>query len=161
MNFEILLIGIIISLVFILPIYLFGRSRSKHKKVLKKTLHQLANSTDCKIHISDVWNDFVIGLDSEKRILFFYQKNKDNESSQIIKINEIQKVRISSFSIKNEDRDKGQNYIDQSGIIISFHSSGKKDVFLEFYNSKYGNFSIGPELQIAEKWVKIINSNIR
>ena len=152
MNFEILLIGI-------LPLYLFGRSRSKHKKLLIKTLQQLANSIDCKINISDLWNDFIIGLDTEKRVLFFYQKNKDNESSQTIRINEIQKVRTSSFSIKNEEGDK--NYIDQSGIIISFHSSVTKEVFLEFYNSKYGNFTIGPELQIAEKWVKIINNKIR
>lgn len=155
-----IIIGAIAVLVCIIPLYLFGRKRGRKKQQLKKHLLTLAAENQCNISDHESWNDFIIGIDQEKKVLFYLKNNEKQEEKHIFRIQEIQKVRSSSFSVQSEGNKSESSITDKAGITLTLTSAEKAEVFLEFYSSETGNFTVGPELQMAEKWVKIIKDTM-
>ena len=109
---------------------------------------------------SDTWGEMIIGIDKEKRILFYLKKTNDKDEYHIINLREIQKGRVVILRKSSLEGKPSNDIAEKVGIALSYYDKGKTELFLEFYNSDTGAFTIGPELQLSEKWVKTIKSEM-
>jgi len=152
-----ILIVIVISIIFLSLIVLLIFRRTRRKKILIKELTDYAAENACIISDYDIWNSNRIGVDREKKYLFFMQKTDDSIYKSAININDVTVCKTNNVIRVVGDGKEKQSVIDK--IILSI--SGKKekaDVNLEFYNSEKDGMQITEELQLAEKWAGIVNS---
>lgn len=158
MNTGTTIIGIVLTLICIVPFVLFSRKKNKNRKNLLNKLEEMAADKQSKLTGYDIWGDMIIGSDNEKQLLYFVILRKDKTESHCIDLKKIHKGKV--VTALGTSTSAGNSVTDQVGILLSHHHSSESDIFLEFYNSNTGNFTIGPELQLANKWIKTIENAI-
>ncbi len=151
-----------ISILGFLVLVFYVRQKNK-KRILKmlSPLHEFANENNSTVTSLDHWDKTLIGMDdSEKSKLFYMRKVHGAEVKLAIYIPEIKTCRLVK-TIRTAHLGKEKvSVIDRISVVISFKNTKKTDVELEFYNTDYDNLNLSGELQFAEKWTKLINSQI-
>lgn len=129
----------------------------RRKKRLIKELLDFAAEIGCTITVYDIWGDTRIGVDREKRYLFFIRRFDDSFFKTAIDINNVSVCKMTNVSHAVGDGKERQLVIDK--ILLSFiFKREKTDTNLEFYDSEKDGMQITDELQLAEKWEGIVNS---
>ena len=89
---------------------------------------------------------------TQAKRLFFYRKISDSETSLLLHLNDYQKSRIVKLNDSN-------NHIEILQLVLVPSTSNKLEIILEFYNAEL-NPQINTEVQLIEKWSKLINNAI-
>ena len=159
--------GIIIFFCMILFVLINRNKRKKEKRFLQP-LNGLAEKHRCKISQYEIWNNSIIGIDHLTNQVFFIKRITDEETFQHIKLAEIQKCRVSEVgrTVALASRTvgisgMGVKVIDRVELVFVNHDKNKPDLIAEFYNKETGNLNLTGELQLAEKWCKIVNDKIK
>ncbi|HEX6983388.1 MAG TPA: hypothetical protein VF181_11565 [Balneolaceae bacterium] len=158
MNID--LTSIIIAIIglsfFLVPVALDYLLKKKSSKKIEKELFRLAKSKNARITKCDVWRDsYAIGIGSDSRKLFYLKKQQDKNEEIMINLAEVKKCSIS----KTNGSIKGQHNrmnVNQVSLILTFLDSDKPEKKLAFYR-KDQDQNLQGEIDLAEKWVSIIN----
>ncbi len=155
-----LIIGAIVIAICILPFILIGNSIKKRKNKLLHSLSGLAAQKESKITQYDLGSDLVIGLDENTDFLFFFKRLKEKEISEQVYLKDMQNCRFINTSRTVRNKNESYQVTDKLELCISPKAKNRPDIILEFYNSDE-NLQLGGELQLAEKWAKIVNDKIK
>ena len=117
----------------------------------------MAEKNAGKINEHDIWNNSVIGIDTNAHKLFCVKEATGNQLQQEINLVEVQKCRLNNVSKTVNTPDGKQTLIEKLELIFIYHDHSKPETFLEFYNSKLDNLSINEEFALTGKWLEIIN----
>ena len=154
------IIGAISIAIFASPFAITGLGRKKKEKKLMQALSNLAKQHNGTIHQHDFSGEFVIGIDETANYIYFFKNMKDKEVAHAINLASIQNCKVinKSSTINN----KGHNYKVTELLELSLAAldKSKPDILLEFYNADE-NYQINDELQLIEKWSKIINDRLK
>lgn len=148
----------IIVLGCVIPIVLINSSKKKKEKLFLQALFNLAEKSNCKISAHDLWKGTGIGIDKEARKLFFIRKAANDEEAKEIDLSEIQKCRVVNTNRTVKYNESTQTVVDRLELAFSNKDKNIPEVIFEFYNSKYDNPTLHTELQLAGKWLEIVNS---
>ena len=154
------IVGIIVALLCIVPFVIINRQKKKREGELIQALFSLAAEENCKIKEYDVWNHSSIGIDDNNRFLLYTRKLKDNFETQIIDLMEIQKSSVSNIKRSVKTDDSLYEIIERVELVFSLQYKNRAEVVLEFYNANYDKPTITVELELVNKWSKLINSSI-
>ncbi len=134
-------------------------NRRSHNKNLRSlnNLKALANESGAEIVSHNIWNDNSIGLDPQAKKLFFINKIQLIDMNTVIDLRDVLKCTLLTTSRNEKTNEGSQRVIDKVDINISFRNKKKPDTFMTCYNSSIDGMILNGELQLAEKWVKIIN----
>ena len=160
MKSGILIIGAIVIALCLVPLFLFRKGRNKKKSALKKAITDLASEKSCHISEYDTWDDMMIGIDREKHWIFFIDNQHGKEEKLSVNIKEVSKARVLTLNRTEGAGKSKQDVTDNVCIALSFNDQSKKDKMINFFSSNSDSFSIGPELLMANKWLKIIQDEI-
>ena len=158
MNSSTLLIGLILALIFIVPVMFLVRASSNAKKKYLKDLFNLAKNNNCSISEHDHWNNTVIGIDKDHRNLFYINKTTNNESTVTIDLSEVKQCQVVN---KSKNTGKKANYTpvtERLGLIFNYLGKDKPDTWLDFYNSDFDSSVPDREFKLVEKWSDIVNN---
>ena len=155
---------IIISLVFFgafaVPLIILGvRRKAKEKKFLN-VLFQFAESNGGKIGEFDFWKDTSIGIDRDLRMLFFVRKKGGEDQKTAIKLSEIQQCKLNNISRASHAHNVNGKVVDRLELVFKYNTPGVPDTVLEFYNSSTDSLTLVNELQLIEKWNKIVTGSL-
>lgn len=155
-----IIIGAIVIAICILPFILIGNSIKKRKKKLLYSLFGLAAQKNSKITQYDLGLDLAIGLDENAGSLFFFRRIKDKEIVEHIDVKAIQNCKV--LNTGRTIRNSKENYqvTEKLELCITPKAKNRPDIFLEFYNSDE-NSQLDGELQLIEKWARIINDKVK
>jgi hypothetical protein len=132
-----------------------GVSRRKREKQLLQTLVDYAKQNEGNITQHETVGDIIIGLDEKNNTVFFYSKNKNAETKQHIRLSDYKKC-----SVVSTTRDfNSSKVIDTVELSFTPIEKSKPIEELLLFNTKY-NLQLSGELQLAEKWAKLVNSKI-
>ncbi len=144
-----------------------NRNKRKKEKQFLQPLNRLAEKDNCKISQYDIWNNSVIGIDNLTNQVFFIKNAFEDEASQTIQLNEILKCRVNevgrTMTLASRTVGIKGNVIkafDKVELVFINRDKNKPELIAEFYNKETGNLNLTGELQMAEKWCKIINDKI-
>ena len=156
---------IIITLVFIaivtVPFILTGYSRKRKKKNLFLRLSEMAEAADCAISQHEFCSNFVIGLDRMANHLFFYKKAEDREIAESVNLREFKMCRLLNSNRTIGEKKSSYSVIDKLELCLYPTDKNKPDVLVEIYNDEYDSLTLLGELQLAEKWEKLLNGQLK
>jgi len=162
MNTGSLIIGIVLVLLFVVPIYFLSRkSSNKDKKMLAYFKNQ-AEQNGLNVSQTEIWNNsYYIGIDQEAGKLFYLKKIEENEEKVLIGLREIEKCRVDNIFRTIKEGKYSTNITDRIDLKIKLNNSNGSEKTIEFYNAHgTGHLILSDQLHLAEKWAKIINQNI-
>lgn len=160
MDTRTLIIASALIIVCFSPFILLAIGRKIKEKKLLLPIQTMAKNNNCLLTKFDIWDYSAIGLDETCKKLFFYRNIKNTVKSREVKLSEIEKCRIIN---SGRPVNKKESYIHNiSKLELEFVPFVKEQTpfFLEFFNSEV-NMQLVDELQLIEKWLKIINDIVK
>ncbi len=157
MNLGTVIMGTISVSACVLPIILTNSSKNKAKKQLLNELKEYANKNNCTIHQHEICGKYIIGIDNEKKCVFFESRHENELTQQFVNLLDVREC-LSVRKSKNI-----ANYgsvIDRLALSFIPKSANGKKIELEFYNEEVSSQLVG-EVQSLEKWNSIINKEIK
>jgi len=152
--------GLVILIIIVLAVVIVNSNKKNKKKQFVQTLSELAEKSNCKISEYDLWNNTLIGIDTAGHKMFFIRKTAENAISNVIDLQGIQKCRVINSSRAVTNKDSNHTVTDKIELALASPDAKISDTILEFYNTNRDNLFLNGEIQLAEKWATIVNTNI-
>ncbi len=158
LDFGTLSIGILAVIICVLPFVVDYRSRKKKENNLLQPLKKFAQQQNAQISEYEVCKNFIIAIDKKENSFFFYKEEKDNIISQFIDLDTIQTCQVITAH-KTMTNAKG-NYKVVAKLELSFISNSKTERIIEFFDADISP-QLNGEIQLIEKWNKLINKQLK
>jgi len=156
MDLSSLYIGLLILALIALPFFLLTVIRKKRETLLQKQFIAKGIKYGIEIKETDQWKDRQIGMDSIKLKVLFTHFINEEITETLIDLKNIQSCGVETIWLKN---DSASSAFDT--IKINFKSKSGLDISsLSIFESEIDSIAYF-ELQIAEKWVKLINELLK
>jgi hypothetical protein len=156
---------IIIALVFIaivtVPFVLTGYSKKRKKKNLYRRLTEMAKNEDCTITQHEFCGDFVIGLDTTADHLFFCKKVENLEIAKSADLRKFKSCRVLNSNRTIGNKKEKYYVVDKLELILYPAEKDAPELSVELYNDEYDSLTLTGELQLAEKWGKLLNERLK
>jgi hypothetical protein len=156
---TILLAGGTIGLCMI-PFFLMTRSRNEREKKLLQSLLNISNQGNCKITLHEISGDLAIGIAEHDNVLLFFKQGKEKETQKFINLAPFQSCRVNNLGRTIKNTDDNYRKIERLELLLEPLDKKQATISLEFYNME-DSFQLDGELQLVEKWEKIINATIK
>ena len=161
MNIEpgTIITAILFLLVCSIPFILLRRNARKREKQFIDQLITVAQKNNCNITKHSFWGHAAIGIDENAHMVFFTKKTAELETGQQLALQEIQKCRVINTS-RTERNDGNFAMTDKLELAFEPKDRNKAQTAFTFYDSSHDGAMLTGELQMAEKWCRIINDKI-
>lgn len=143
------IIGVIVTLLCILPFIIYSRNSAKKRKANFQAMIDLAHSKNYIITKKDDWKQHVIGIDELAKILFFSNDPTNPDSYKMIDLKEVQDCNL----IKDNSNDVLKR------LALEMEYSDQSIVSLEFYNADK-SMGVINEFELVMKWYDIVSDNL-
>jgi hypothetical protein len=160
MDLGTLIIAAVLVAICIVPFLIMGRNKKKRDKQLLQLLFDTASKENCKITQSEFLNDIAIGLDGINNKLFFLKKIDAIEVEQHVSLLEIKNCGLLNSNRPLDTKMNKGVIIEKIGLTFTPNDKNKTNIVFEFFNSEETMLLSG-ELQLAQKWEKIINEKLK
>jgi hypothetical protein len=137
-----------------------GRSKNKRRKQLLQAMSMNAEEHNCKITTHDFCANFVIGLDENRKTLFFFKETGGIAISRNIALNKIKHCQILNTSKSIKGNQGTYREIDKLGFSFIPTARNSPSISLEIYDYEE-SLPLSGELQLIDKWVKNINNILK
>ncbi len=149
---------IYMALMIVVPGFfiVFLNYRSTKKKEAKiNHLRKFAEEQHSQLVEVENLNDYLLGIDKEKSMLFYADLKKD--SFQYISLSSVKKS-----TIKETARvlDSGPKVTERVDLQLLSLSAQQAPIFWNFFDIENGKLQLSGEHQFLEKWTGIINQQI-
>jgi hypothetical protein len=159
MELSVTLIALVTVAAFVVPLILVSRGRKVKEKKYLQILSEMAGKNGCAITEHEYFNNTCIGIDRKSNFVFFSRKSEAGELSQAIDLKDVFRSRVMKLSNTVSKEDSAYKVVEKIQLAFSYKDKTRPETFLEFYSNDHDSLTIW-ELQIAEKWARIINENI-
>lgn len=156
MNTSSILIGLAILAGVVLPFVILSiRKRNKENQSIKEFI-QTGFKYGLELSETEHWNNRLLGIDPIKRKILFRQTEAEEFTETVIDLNEVKSCTLLVTNLQSV----GANQVPDK-IEIAFKQKNNKPLEnLQIFDSETDSV-VYAELEIAEKWTKIINEAIR
>ena len=154
------MIGGLTVAAFVVPLVLLTRGRKVKEKKFLQALTDMAGKSGNSISEHEYFNNTVIGIDKKSHFVFFIRKTNPGEASQEVDLKDVFRCRVLNTSNTVSQKTSTYTVIEKIQLVFAFKDKTRPETYLEFYNNDHDNLTVSGELQIAEKWARIINENI-
>ena len=160
MDLGTLITACILLAVCTLPFVLMNRKKQKRVKELFTNFSEMIQSKGLQLGQYDVCGDIVIGMDANSSRLFYYKKHKETASNMEIEINSIANCNVSKIYSDGSNVSNDNTSIDKITLLFALKSSSVKEKSIVLFDDD-DNLQLDGELQLAEKWSKLIQTSIK
>ena len=162
MNIEsgTIITAILFLLVCSIPFILLGRNARKREKQFVDQLVAVAERNNCSISQHSFWGHAAIGIDEAAHMVFFTKKTAEMGTDQQLPLDEIQKCRVINTSRTERNNDSNFSMTEKLELAFELKDRNKTETAFTFYDANHDGAILTGELQLAEKWCRIINDKI-
>ena len=143
-----------------LPFVLMNRKKQKRIKELVSNFSDIIKSKGLEVGQYDVCGDIVIGMDSNSAHVFYYKKHKETASNMEIEMNSIANCNVSKIYSDGSNVAHDNTSIDKITLLFALKSSASKEKSIVLFDDD-DNLQLDGELQLAEKWSKLIQTSVK
>ncbi len=158
MDLQTIIIGLVATALCVLPILYLQSIRKKEKGKLLQSFLAVAAQRQLQLSTSEMWDPFfAIGIDLQKMQLIYLSDCTYSESTIQLDLTTIEKCTVEKLS----SQANGNLVIEAIALKIRYRDAAKfKESTLVFYQKEM-SLNLRDELQLAEKWQKIIESTLK
>lgn len=154
-----IIIGIIVLSLIGLPFFFMGKTKRKNQHKILNGLVQLASEQGSSLGQYDLFNNLGVGIDRDGKKLFYYQSVETTESKQFVCLEEVKSCKVQRVSSRTSAGKEAYQTAEKLGLLFTFRDKTKADIMFAFFNSEH-SLRLAGELQLAEKWLVIVNSKL-
>lgn len=155
------IIGLAFLLICIALFYILSRGNQKREKQLLKSITDLAAANNAKITLHDTWNNAAIGIDMIAKKLFIIANANVRKILQHINLAEVQRCKVNRVERSVGSKEAADRIIEKIELVFTYYEKNKPDNAVVFYDTSFEMSSLSDEIQLLEKWCKIINDNCK
>ena len=158
MGTDRIILGSIIVLIVIIPIAILKIKASLKKRRIKGLLFSLAEKYNTNIISYDHWNNSAIGLSRNGTQIFLVSNVKKEDKKQVIALSSFNKCNLVNDNagfVFNEGSSKVTNAVD-----LELTGKSNPSERINFYHIQKDGDLLTDELELAEKWCRLINECI-
>jgi len=154
------IIGAILFLGCIAPFVIMYYKRQNKENNKLQMLRDLAQQHNCALHHHEFCGDFVIGMDDEKKWVFFSKQGRDGHSMQWVDLANTQSCQVSKkhSGLKS---DIGKFGFTERVALDFLPLNGSKEASKFELYAKEINMQLSGELQLADRWSNRINERLK
>jgi ABC-type glycerol-3-phosphate transport system permease component len=160
MDWGTAIVGLISILICIVPFVIMYYKRIKKENKMLQSLNEIAQQHHCKINQHEFCGDFVLGIDENRKFVFFFKHKKEEEISQFVDLSEIQICQVVKIPRHANNNIGNLNFIERVELSFTPTNKNKKEARFELYDEDI-NMQLSGELQFVEKWAKQINDCLK
>ncbi len=160
MNPYTVIAGAVLLAVCILPLFIIIRSRKKVENQMSKSLEKIANASNCQLSFKDLSGNFAIGIDDNKKFVFFFKNSKVAVIEESIELAKYKSCKVIKSSKTIKSGNGTYNEIEKLELNFIPKIKDNEEINLEFFNAE-GSFQLNGELQVIEKWSNLINKRLQ
>ncbi|PKQ63788.1 hypothetical protein BZG02_07105 [Labilibaculum filiforme] len=150
--------GILMLSCFIIPVIILGYIKKRNNKQIANILSDIAKQYNCLIDEYEFSGKFIIGIDKNTKVVFFFQKEDPYHTIKQINLSDFKSAKALIARRANSTKDKS-THIDRLALAFQPLHKQQSTIELEFYNSEV-SLDLNGELQTLEKWAGIISNQI-
>lgn len=154
-----IIVGAIVLICAILPFLLLGREEKKQNKKRLQEFNQFVKENSGNIARIEKWKDRVLGHDRYSDRVFYFFSNSEFTRKEIIDLSKISKLEVEK-SYREIDLSEGKVKI-VNRVELIFHGRDSRNFSIDFYTNDYDEKALNGEIQLAEKWCKLIQNDIK
>lgn len=154
-------IGLGIIALTILPFIIFYFIKKMKQMKFMRDFIKLSESEKLSISQKDMWkNSYAIGIDTNSKKLFYFNKLKDKDRGTLIDLAEVERCRIVSIdrTVKNQNGYTGPS--NRLELVFTYKNSSIPEKSLEFYD-RAEFMPSADECSHIESWLNTVNSNLK
>jgi hypothetical protein len=159
MDLATLLIGIGVVALMVVPLFLIEYSSKRKVTQKMKGLKKTAQTLGVDLTRIESWDDQLIGIDPLQRKLIVFSNIEDISSAKIYNLKEYQKCSLSLDRRGGKSRKDPSSVIERVNLVLHPIGLRSPDCKINFYDSAF-NMSIHNEMEVAQRWEKIIGEVI-
>lgn len=156
MNLEIMLVGMAILAICIIPFVLMGINKRKKLKELTDALHGFATKHQCNISEYEAGGDYIFGLDTQKKVLFFYKNTHYQTSIEKMELALVKHCRAVTSGSEVKSSDGAKRLTDKIELVFTMSSKDKPEIRWMLFNT-LNEIILIEEQQLAERWSARVN----
>ena len=157
MELGIAAIGIASVAICAMPFVVTSRSRKLKEKKMKASLNDVANKHNCTISEHEIFGHYAIGVDQEKKFVFFISKSGEDLNQQYVDLSTIKTCEIANIGKSYARKEK----ITERLLLNLFpKNNNEPDTVFEFYDVEV-NFQLSGEFQSIQKWNSVIKNLLK
>jgi len=151
------IIGALIIAICIAPFFLMNRKKKNEEKKSKQLLVNFANNYNAKITQYEICGNYIIGIDEDKKYIFFIKNQDFKTIEQFVDLAEIKNCKVINTSITFTNNKSNYHKIDKLELILKNNKPSESNTVLEFFNADF-SIQLYDERTSIEKWSCIINN---
>lgn len=156
-----LIIGLVLILLCIIPLWFFQRNQTKGLRKLTKAFKQSLANNNLTVNQPEFWNNsYGIGVDDMQGKLIYIKLKNDATREYVVDLSQIDKCSIQKKIQTSSSGKSGFNTIEALDLVLTRKNAEKQNDMLEFFNENEDRQLKGEE-QIIEKWKKTIDGHIQ
>lgn len=160
MDLGVTIVGIILILIITVPFIIvhFKRTNNKNKRI--QSLKDFALQNNCQISHHEICGHYTIGIDENKKSIFFQKQIKGNIDNQHVDLSYIRNCKAVIADRKISSNGNSNRIIDKIDLIFTPVDKDKAEIKLNFYDAET-SMQLNGELQAIEKWVNRISALLK
>ncbi|TDT50685.1 hypothetical protein CLV90_0004 [Maribacter spongiicola] len=154
MELGIAAIGLASVALCAMPFVVTSRSRKTKEKEMMSSLNDITNKHNCQITEHEFFGHYAIGVDAQKKFVFFVSKSGEVLNQQYADLSTIKASEITNISKSYARKEK---VTERLLLNLFSRKVNEPDTVFEFYNADV-NYQLSGEFQSIEKWNKEIKN---
>ncbi len=154
-----ILLGILCAAICIVPFVLMGRSRRQREQQKLNWLENIAKKHNSRITHHEFCGNLGIALDDKRSLAFFIKEIDGEIFEDYIDLNQMKECRVIRTNISVPKNKENYPLIERLDLCFVPLDSKAKEIKWEFFSREH-NLQFYGELQVIEKWDKLLNEQI-
>lgn len=160
MDSEIIITALVFLCMVVAIFILLGRSGSGQKKKLLLLLKQTAAAEQSVITTYDTWNNAAIGIDhATNKIFAVYTANEQLIPIQV-NLTGLKDCLVKKTSKPLQTGDEKYAAVEKLNLVFISKESRQADAIIPFYDADNDSMHLNGELDLVEKWRKLVCEKI-
>lgn len=156
MSLSTTIVGVILVLIILIPIYIIGLSQKREKKKQLQSFIDQGKSEGLKITECDQWREYFIGIDRIAMKLMYVERNtKSAGKSMIVDLNDFRSAEKVVLSMTGRKKDGGGQSLQKVELRLKPVQKNLPECSLEFFNAEKNSVPDN-EIVLSDKWKGIV-----
>lgn len=160
MELNTLIAGLIALAICLLPFVLVSRNRKIKERQLIQALQTIASQNHGQVDEYDTWGNTAIGFDKKANAIIFYKHIKDEVISHYVSLAEVQECQVMNTHKVLQEKESAYEVIYKLELVFTLEDLNQPPITLEFYNKDHDSSTPSGEIEIVEKWFKIVQQKV-
>ncbi len=161
MNTGMIVLGIILTLLFVSPFIFFRDTKRKTKeKNLVEGLKVLASNNNSDIGEKELWNNSAIAIDTNKQMVFYVYKSENQAYEKVISLADVIGCRVITTRHTSGFKKEKYKVVDTIALVFEHQNKSIANEVILFYDNEVDGLTMNGEILIAQAWEQKVKDAI-